>query len=53
MNQYTSSPVKPVLDESIAGREMLEDVLVVHVIELDDVVLEIDEEMGIQRQPQC
>lgn len=52
MNQYTSSTVKPLLDEGIAGGKMFNDVLVFHVIQLDDVVLEIEEEMIIKWQPQ-
>lgn len=52
MNQYTSSGVKALLDEGIAGGEMLNDVLVFHVVDLDDVVVEIHEEMIIERQPQ-
>ena len=52
MNQYTSSPIKPLLDEGIAGGKMLNNVLVFHVIDLDDVVLEVHEEIIIQRQPQ-
>lgn len=52
MNQYTSSTVKPLLDEGIAGGKMFDGVLVFQVIELNDVVFEIDEEMTIKRQPQ-
>ncbi|KAF6224021.1 hypothetical protein HO133_010595 [Letharia lupina] len=52
MNQYTSSGVEALLDEGIAGGEMLNDVLVFHVVDLDDMVVEIHEEMIIERQPQ-
>lgn len=52
MKQYTSSAVKPLLDESIAGGKMFNNILVFQVIELDDEVLEIDEEIIIKRQPQ-
>ena len=52
MNHHTSSAAKPLLDEGIAGGNMLNNVLVFHVIDLDDVVLEIHEEIPIQRQPQ-
>lgn len=52
MNQHTCSPIKPFLDESVACRKMLNDVVVFHVIKLDDVVLEIEEELFIKRQPQ-
>ena len=53
MNQHTSSPIEPALDEGVACGEMLQDILIVHVIELDDVVLKVEEEMVIKRQPQC
>lgn len=49
MKQYTSSAVKPLLDESIAGGKMFNNILVFQVIELDDEVLEIDEEIIIKR----
>lgn len=60
MNQHTSSSssssspllVKPLLNESIAGGEMLNDVFVSHVIDLDDVVLELHEESIVEWQPQ-
>lgn len=52
MNQYTCSAIEPLLDESIACRKMLNDVLVFHVINLDDAVLEVEEEVFIERQPQ-
>lgn len=52
MNQYASSGVEALLDEGIAGGEMLNDVLVFHVVDLDDVVFVIHEEMIIERQPQ-
>lgn len=52
MNQYASSCVKALLDEGIAGWEMLNYVLVFHVVDLDDMVVEIHEEMIIERQPQ-
>lgn len=52
MNQDPSSTVQPLPDEGIAGRKMLDGVVVFHVIELDDVVLEIEEEMVLKRQVQ-
>ena len=52
MNQDAFSPVQSALDECIAGRKVLDDVLVVHIVNLDDVVLEIDKQMLIKRQPQ-
>lgn len=53
MNQDASAAIKPFLDKGVAGGEMLDDVVVFHVIDLDDVVLEIEEEMVIERQSQC
>lgn len=53
MNQDASTGIEPVLDKGVAGGEMLDDVVVIHVIDLDDVVVEIEEEMVIERQPQC
>ena len=52
MNQYASSPVKPLLDEGIAGVKVLDDIFVFHVIDFDDVVLEIHEEIIVKRQSQ-
>ena len=52
VNQYTSSTVKPLLDEGIAGGKIFNDILIIHIIQLDDVVLEIDEEMVVKWQPQ-
>lgn len=52
MNQYTSSPIKSLLDEGIAGGKMLNDIFVLHVIDFDDVVLVIQEEIAIKRQSQ-
>lgn len=53
MNQDASTAIKPFLDKGVAGGEMLDDVVVIHVIDLDDVVVEMEEEMVIERQPQC
>lgn len=39
MDQYTSATIKSFLDESIAGGEMLQDVLILDVIYLNEVVL--------------
>ena len=52
MNQYTSPLIKPLLNEGIAGGEMLDDVLVFHVINFDDVVLVVEEEMIVEGQSQ-
>ena len=52
MNQYASSSIQSLLNKGITGREMLNDVLIFHVIKLDDVVLKIDKEMIVERQSQ-
>ena len=52
MNQYTSSPIEPLLDESIAGGKMLNDIFIFHVIDFDNVVQVINEEIAIKRQSQ-
>ena len=53
MNQHASSAMEALLDESVAGGEMLNDVLVIHIIDLDDVaVVEIQKEVVIEGQPQ-
>ena len=52
MDQYTSSSIKSLLDEGVAGGKILNDILVIDVIDLDDIVLEIEEEMIVERQPQ-
>ena len=52
MNEDPSSTVQPLPDEGIAGGKMLDGVVVFHVIELDDVVLEIEKEMVLKRQVQ-
>ena len=53
MNQYPSSPVKPFSNEDIASGKMLDYILVVHVIDLDDEMLEARKELFlIKREPQ-
>ena len=52
MNQHPPSSVKAPLDEGIAGGKILNDVLVFHIIDLDDVVGEVDEELVIEGQSQ-
>ena len=52
MNQDTSSPIKPLLYEGIAGGKILNDIFVFHVIDFDDVVPVIHEEIAIKRQSQ-
>ena len=52
MNQYASSSIKSLLNEGVTGGEMLKDVLVLHVINLDDVMRKIDKEMFVKRQSQ-
>ena len=52
MNEDPSPAIEPLLDEGVAAGEMLEDVVIVHVIDWDDVMLEVLEEMSIERRPQ-
>ena len=52
MDQDASSPIKSLLNEGITVGKMLQDVLVFHVINLDDAVLKIDKEMTVKRQSQ-
>ena len=52
MNQYASSSIKAFLNKGITSREMLHDVLIFHVINLDDVVLKIRKEIIVKRQSQ-
>ena len=52
MDQYASSSIKSLLNEGITGRKMLKDILVFHVINLNDKVLKIDKEITVKRQPQ-
>ena len=53
MNQYPSSLVEPLSDEDIARGEMLDYILVVHVIDLDDVMLDVGKELFlVKREPQ-
>ena len=52
MNQYASSAAQALLNEGIAGGEMLDDVVVFHVIDRDDVVAEIRKGTVIEGQTQ-
>lgn len=52
MNKHTPTSVKTLLYEDIGGGEMLEHVLIIHVIHLDYVMLEVDEQVVIKRQSQ-
>ena len=52
MNQYASSSIKSLPNESITVRKMLKNVLIFHVINLDDVVLKIGKEIIVKRQSQ-
>ena len=52
MNQYASSSIESLPNESITVRKMLENVLIFHVINLDDVVLKIGKEIIVKRQSQ-
>ncbi|KAH9834697.1 hypothetical protein Tdes44962_MAKER08609 [Teratosphaeria destructans] len=52
MHEHAAAGLEGVLDEAIAGGEMLEEILVVDIVDLDQLVLEAVEERGIQRRPQ-
>lgn len=52
MNQDASSSVKSLLNEGITGGKMHKDVLIFHVMDLNDAVLEIDKEIVVKRQSQ-
>ena len=50
MNQYPSSPVKPFSNEDIAGRKMLDYILIVHVIDIDNEMLDVDKELLLTKR---
>jgi len=52
VHKYASTRVQSILDESIAVREMLQQVLVIDIVDLDDLVRETLEELLVQRQLQ-
>ena len=49
MNQYASPAVQTLLNEGIASGKILDDIVVFHVIDGDDLVAEIHKEMLIER----
>ena len=50
MYQHSSTAIKPFLYEGIASREVLKDVLILHVVNFDDEVLVALEEITIKGQ---
>ena len=48
MYQNASTSVKPILDEFVAGWEVLDQVLIVNVVDFDDFVREDVEQMLVQ-----
>lgn len=52
MNQDASASIKSLLNEGITDRKMLNDVLIFHVINLDDLMLKIHKEIIVKRQSQ-
>lgn len=53
MNQHASATVKPFLNKSIAGGEMLKDVVVIDIIYLNDVMLVWRKQTLVKREPDC
>jgi hypothetical protein len=52
MNKHCSSRIQPILNEVDAGREMLQQIFIVNIVNLDGLVLEGLELICIQGQPQ-
>lgn len=52
MNKNAASTRQTILDEGIASREMFEDVVIFHVIHLDEMMLEIGKQILAQGQSQ-
>ena len=50
MHKHPSASVKAILNELVASREVLKQILIVNVIDLDDLVLEVPEQLLVQRQ---
>ena len=48
MNKYASSSIESLLNEGITCGKMPEDVLIFHVIDLDDMVLKIHKEIIVK-----
>lgn len=52
VHKHTASCIEPILDELDAVWEGLQQVLVVHIVDLHDLVSEPLEQILVQRQPQ-
>lgn len=52
MHQHAATSVEPGLDEAIAGRKVLEEVLVLDIVDLYYAMSEAVEQLTVQRQPQ-
>lgn len=50
MNKNTASRVQSILNEAIAGWEVLQQILVVDIVDLYDFVCEAFEQLLVQRQ---
>ena len=47
-----AASIQAILDELVAGREVFEQVLVIHVVHLDDLVTEALKQLLLQRKSQ-
>lgn len=52
MNKHASSTIQALLYECITCREVLEDVLALHVIHLDYMTIEVGEQVVVEGQAQ-
>jgi len=52
VDKHSATSIKRVLDEVIAGWEVLEQVFIVDVVDFDDLVVVIPEQILIQWQPE-
>ena len=48
MHKDTAAIIDPFLDEGITAGKMLDNILVIHVVNLDHVMFEVDEQVVIQ-----
>lgn len=52
MHKHTPSPIERILDESIASGEVFDQIVVVHIVDLDHEMFEIFEQVVLQWPPQ-
>lgn len=52
MHQHPPTAIQPLLDELITSRKVLEQILIIHIIDLYDLVLETLEQSILERRPQ-